>query len=1589
MSVGGWAYETRRSARQKRRAAFAALREQVSPLVQQGDELSLERAKQVTDRYRRENAEKPEPPAFMRRIGEMARKGLEQRQSEAAAQPQKRAGVPRGVAEASPEEAEGRKVYDAPDPLGQKFAQTGAGGFLKEIGAMVLNAGRPGVGAVNAALQGDNPIGGAFREGGDVYDAEGKPLERYTALNNPGINRLPDKGLEIGPVNLTPKTVAGFAMEEAADWTNLVDLPIGQAVGGVAGKVLRRGGDDAAQAAAKPSFLQTLGQKVSPAPSGGAPMGPMLDPMHPSSATQRLFNIRQPQQVLSRTDRVMNAIKTTIGAGTPADEIATPIMRERQRVMRNVESQANRLGEIAGQVETAFQRDAKGRISNLPGQPTIQDLAAKLPMYQSYLTPEQNAAMQTLKREVLPYGDALRELGFEFGDRPDIIDGGFYIPRGNSMEEGADVPRKVGTGRGRGKAGHLKGVKFEESMTEGIDAGYEYAPFREAVQNYGRRAGQDAADQWTADAFKATGLGESAADRINPGLRAQVETLRAKIAQRRATLVRQRARRTPLNQAARDTERMAARAEEAAGRTGARMEAQAARAGQRGERIAQRADDMLGKAAGAQERAAQETVGLADKARERLRRLQWRIDEINRPLATAVEVEPIPAFQQIISDLPGRQASIAKATELRAQLTRDANGRILKNRKNKELVRQIAELDTIAELHDALERAGGDIGEAMDLFYERLNRYSHAMETRADPGARLVMTGNTGARLRAQTKRASKRRGYDAYVNAMAGTEGDFDILREQVTAMADVVEAADFEVFPDIDTPPNLGNAPTEEVMAAAQRELKVLEREAGKQTRRADRASAQAVRQGDALMTQAQRNTAQGAADAQRGAKAAQRGTNAQWRTATRAEQRAATRDAAEAATGAEYDQLRDDLRTIMGQWKKAKEQAAQTPRDQGSIGLAGLNGTTFPDALANVANDFLNNERGISGKGALPVKAVNALNSLLRGLRASVDVSFIGIQGLLGAVTHPREYRTALATALRAMSDERALGAYITNFDEAARVAKMPDSRAWAAVGLRIGGSDTEFAIGQGLGPKVGRAIRNAPLIKQSNRMFGFFGDTMRLEAADAMARAAKASKKPLTPDDLAEIAHAANLLTGTTDKSFGGATGELFLFAPRFFASQLELAGRALTLDPSPAGDEARTALIRLIGVGSLITVGINEARGKETDFNPTSSNFMRIRDLGGQDISLFGPWDSLVKGIAATGKGDYNYFARTKASPTVALVWDLAFDKTFTGEKARTPEYFMRSLLPFSISDIGRESPMNTLVNTTGVKSSDLSPREQLDREAKKTYKRGWGDLTLEERGELTAAHPDLAQKLSDARQGKYGEYEDAKKRTGAQLTSLNDQLLNGTLTREQWRDGVNEANLRLQGARDQIFGDEQEPPSAEEQERDPAMKYLAIRMEFRDKKTGLVDEAAFDAALRERMTASQIEAAYRGFGADDLPLQKLRSKVAREYYAIPRYQGLSAEDGQAIDRAWDQVLAIAGNTDNRLKKLQAIRKVGVTDPQVKRALYRRVYGHGLTLDKRRERWAARHPEARPLLGLGRGIVTDEERNALEKALGQP
>lgn len=490
---------------------------------------------------------------------------------------------------------------------------------------------------------------------------------------------------------------------------------------------------------------------------------------------------------------------------------------------------------------------------------------------------------------------------------------------------------------------------------------------------------------------------------------------------------------------------------------------------------------------------------------------------------------------------------------------------------------------------------------------------------------------------------------------------------------------------------------------------------------------------------------------------------------------------------ATDAALTKLRSDFNDISGDWAMAKKKAMQTPRGQGTIhDFSGLQGYSFPDEVSNAANKYIDQMKPPSGSGAFLPRTIGAVNNLLRGLRASTDISFTGIQGLLGLGHDPGAYGQALKVATQSLADKDALGAFFRDFDKEAAAKGLPNSREWAAAGLHFGGRETEFSIGQGLGG-IGERIGSLPVVKQSNRSFGYFGDTLRpamaqdmfenpglfgslLDAAfprvdgTATARAASSLTGAERTAAMRQIADASNLLTGWSRGRFLGDFGQLAQFAPRFFQSQLELVAKAAT-DGSMTGDQARKALLKLAGYGTLITVGANEALGNDKDHGfdyltplkngSLNSNFMRIRvpggPTGGRDVSLFGPWDSLLRGVVAAGGGDPGYLARTKASPTIGTAIDLITGKDFTGKdvggakvagiSTGSPDYWLHNLLPFSISGQGNQSPLadpaGTALGATGLKVSPESFTEQRDQLARQTFNgKGYDQLDYGQRKQV-------------------------------------------------------------------------------------------------------------------------------------------------------------------------------------------------------------------------------------------------------------
>ena len=280
-----------------------------------------------------------------------------------------------------------------------------------------------------------------------------------------------------------------------------------------------------------------------------------VDVLPPVSRERNIINLLPIRVGLSSTDKVRNLAAQLLGKiirVPQIEEIAEGVANERKRVWQNIESLANNLG-AKTQARFSRQRDGtilfvfddQGRIPALagvdpgiPGAPTLQDVAARLPNYADSLTPKQMEALRELQNDLRPWRQMLDELGFDISYRSDVMLGpyqepGFYIPRGRTFLEGADEPIQAASGRRKGgKAGFEKGATFD-SMAQGIEDGHEYAQLWEIVQSYAHDAGSRALDKHVANfmiSVREEGVlvGITPKMRLlkqNPGLVAQKELL--------------------------------------------------------------------------------------------------------------------------------------------------------------------------------------------------------------------------------------------------------------------------------------------------------------------------------------------------------------------------------------------------------------------------------------------------------------------------------------------------------------------------------------------------------------------------------------------------------------------------------------------------------------------------------------------------------------------------------------------------------------------------------------------------------------------------------------------------------------------------------------------------------------------------------------------------------------------------------------------------------------------------------------------------------------------------------------------------------
>ena len=383
--------------------------------------------------------------------------------------------------------------------------------------------------------------------------------------------------------------------------------------------------------------------------------------------------------------------------------------------------------------------------------------------------------------------------------------------------------------------------------------------------------------------------------------------------------------------------------------------------------------------------------------------------------------------------------------------------------------------------------------------------------------------------------------------------------------------------------------------------------------------------------------------------------------------------------------------------------------------------------------------------TGRGAKVLGPLGTYQSIRRAVGSTLDDSGISIQGKSGQFSNPREYAAAWKDHLQSLIGKpgrkgkrlqrESMADNIRNFDKKSQADGAPSSHEIIdRMGIRHGGVDTEVTLRpEGITGTIGKA----PLIRRANEAFGAFGDMFRLRQArseimEYMRMSGKTFDELVADGTARQIGNGVNGLTGWTPNGVAGVFGDILLFAPRFFRARIETLHRAtkgmdvdFMVDALPFDRQirrnlninfgirnnknadqliARRAVMKLVSMGTLITVAANEVLGQETDFQlmrngRMNPNFMSVRltKLGApRDWNIFGPYKSMAALILASAGAGWEKEPQKAldawlnlSSPLVGDVFEYMnfrqYGESRFGETLG--EYIAESHIPFALQEV--------------------------------------------------------------------------------------------------------------------------------------------------------------------------------------------------------------------------------------------------------------------------------------------------------------
>lgn len=332
------------------------------------------------------------------------------------------------------------------------------------------------------------------------------------------------------------------------------------------------------------------------------------------------------------------------------------------------------------------------------------------------------------------------------------------------------------------------------------------------------------------------------------------------------------------------------------------------------------------------------------------------------------------------------------------------------------------------------------------------------------------------------------------------------------------------------------------------------------------------------------------------------------------------------------------------------------------------------------------------------------------IARGLKLGADVGALLRQGSEMAVNDPVQWVKSAGKAFT-KTDKAKLTKYYAELESRTIRGKgMADVR--KSAGLKTSSMDTEEAFASKLFDKV-------PGLNRLENFQKAFLDSGRIERFDSFYRKfPDASEK-----ELKQYAAYLNSAMGKSNVSRVPELLEVLMTSPRWTASRWEMAGRIVRTPEKwlrgALGNKAAKQEARNLGRYALALYGIleyAESKGAEVEFNPRSSDFLKLR-IGGK---VFDPTSGVAMpirtalrlmlyargedaGYGTSGGMELAKTALNTANPVITTPWGLITQKSLTGFDIDEEEKGAMMLLPLiangAMESWEKDGPVSAMIQT--------------------------------------------------------------------------------------------------------------------------------------------------------------------------------------------------------------------------------------------------------------------------------------------------